>query len=253
MSQPKGRTFMSNPRDTTNAALSGSTLLEKSKARLVAFFQQPSVKKLVPVLVPSALAAVLLLPVFGPAVAGAAAVIAVKSGLDLLGISFSDDTIKKLAKPLEGQQLDESDLQDILQETLERLIPEDKQVNEETAKALIAVAPTIKEAALTNPKLDVLWLGASLETNLEQQGEVMARISSDVRDLVQKDGVEFEAERQRLLREWQQILVEVTSTNKSKVRNIESKAKAAGGAIGHRIAAVNQRTIESVKLDSEIQ
>ena len=243
---------MSNPRDTTNAALSGSTILEKSKARLIAFFQQSSVKKLVPVLVPSALAAVLL-PVFGPAVAGAAAVIAVKSGLDLLGISFSDDTIKKLAKPLEGQQLDESDLQDILQETLEKLIPEDKQVNEETAKALIAVAPTIKEAALTNPKLDVLWLGASLETNLEQQGEVMARISSDVQDLVQKDGVEFEAERQRLLREWPQILVEVTSTNKSKVSNIESKAKAAGGAIGHRIAAENEGTIESVKLDSEIQ
>jgi len=243
---------MSNPRDTTNAALSGSTILEKSKARLIAFFQQSSVKKLVPVLVPSALAAVLL-PVFGPAVAGAAAVIAVKSGLDLLGISFSDDTIKKLAKPLEGQQLDESDLQDILQETLEKLIPEDKQVNEETAKALIAVAPTIKEAALTNPKLDVLWLGASLETNLEQQGEVMARISSDVQDLVQKDGVEFEAERQRLLREWPQILVEVTSTNKSKVSNIESKAKAAGGAIGHRIAAENESTIESVKLDSEIQ
>jgi len=243
---------MSNPRDTTNAALSGSTLLEKSKARLIAFFQQPSVKKLVPVLVPSALAAVLL-PVFGPAVAGAAAVIAVKSGLELLGISFSEDTIKKLTKPLEGQQLDESDLQDILQETLEKLIPEDKQVNEETAKALIAVAPTIKEAALTNPKLDVVWLGASLETNLEQQGEVMARISSDVRDLVQKDGVELEAERQRLLQEWSQIVVEVTSTNKSKVSNIESKAKSAGGAIGHRIAAENESTIESVKVDSEIQ
>jgi len=243
---------MSNPRDTTNVALSGSTLLEKSKARLIAFFQQPSVKKLVPVLVPSALAAVLL-PVFGPEVAGAAAVIAVKSGLDLLGISFSDDTIKKLSKPLEGQQLDESDMQDILQETLEKLIPEDKQVNEEAAKALIAVAPTIKEAALTNPKLDGLWLGTSLETNLKQQGEVMARVSSDVRDLVQKDGVELEAERQRLLREWSQIVVEVTSTNKSKVSNIESKAKAAGGAIGHRIAAENESTIESVKVDSEIQ
>lgn len=117
---------MSNPRNTTSAAQSGSTLLGKSQARLKVFFQQPSVKKLVPVLVPSALTAVLL-PVFGPAVAGAAAVIAVKNGLNLLGISFSDDTIKKLAKPLEGQQLDESDMQDILQETLERLIPEDKQ------------------------------------------------------------------------------------------------------------------------------
>jgi len=252
MNQPKGITFMSNPRDTANAALSGSTLLERSKARLIAFFQQPSVKKLVPVLVPSALAAVLF-PVFGPAVAGAAAVIAVKSGLDLLGISFSDDTIKKLAKPLEGQQLDESDLQDILQETLEKLISEDEQVNEETAKALIAIAPTIKEAALTNPKLDVLWLGASLETNLKQQGEVMARISSDVRDLVQKDGVELEVERQRLLREWSQIVVEVTSANKSKVSNIESKARAAGGVIGHRIVADNESTIESVKVDSEIQ
>jgi hypothetical protein len=252
MNYLEGVTFMSHPLDTTNTAPSGSTLLEKSKARLMAFFQQPSVKKLVPVLVPSALAAALL-PAFGPAVAGAVAVIAVKSGLDLLGISFSDDTIKKLAKPLEGQQLDESDMQDILQETLEKLIPEDKQVNEETAKALIAVTPAIKEAALTNPKLDVLWLGASLETNLKQQGEVMARVSSDVRDLMQKEGVEFEAKRQRLLREWPQIVVEVTSTNESKVSNIESKAKAAGGAIGHRIAADNKSTIEGVKVDSERQ
>lgn len=243
---------MSNSRDTPNAELSGSTLLEKSKARLNAFFQQPSIKKLVPVLVPSALAAILL-PVFGPAVAGAAAVIAVKGGLDLLGISLSDETIRKLTKPLEGSQLDESDLQDILQDTLEKLIPEDRRVNEETAKALIATTPTIKEAALTNPKLDVPWLGISLETNLKQQGEVMARISSDVRNLIQKDGTELEAEKQRLLREWSQIVVEVTSINKSRVSNIESKAKAIGGAIGHRVAAENESTIEGVKLDSEIQ
>jgi hypothetical protein len=242
---------MSNPRDTTNAELSGFTLLEKSRTRLSTFFQQPSIKKLVPVLVPSALAAILL-PAFGPAVAGAAAVIAVKRGLDLLGISFSDDTIRKLAKPLEGLQLDDSDLQDILQETLEKLIPEDKKVNEETAKMLIATAPTIKEAALTNPKLDVPWLSASLEANLKQQGEMMARISSDVRNLVQKDGAELEAERQHLLREWSQIVVEVTSINKSRVSNIESKARAVGGSIGHRVAAENESIIESVKLDSEI-
>lgn len=243
---------MSNSRDTTNAKLSGSTLLEKSKARLSTFFQQPSIKKLVPVLVPSALAAILL-PVFGPIVAGAAAIIAIRNGLDLLGISLSDDTIRKLAKPLEGLQLDETDLQDILQETLEKLIPEDKQVNEETAKALIAAAPTIKEAALTNPKLDAPWLGASLETNLKQQGEVMARISSDMRDLMQKDGVELEAEKQRLLREWSQIVVEVISINKSRVSDIESKARVVGGSIGHRVTAENESTIEGVKLDSEIQ
>jgi len=67
----------------------------------------------VSVFVSSALAAVLL-PIFGPAVEGAAAVIAVKDGLDLLGISYSETTIKKLTKLLEDQRLDESDLQDIL-------------------------------------------------------------------------------------------------------------------------------------------
>jgi len=44
-----------------------------------------------------------------------------------------------------------------------------------------------------------------------------------------------------------------TSTNKSKVSNIESKAKTAGGAIGHLIVAENESTFESVKVDSEIQ
>src|SRR5258708_7534094 len=136
---------MSNPSDTTNTTPAASTLLEKSRERLIKFFQQPSVKKLVPLLVPSALAAALL-PVFGPMVAGAAAVVAVKNGLSLLGISFSDDTIKKLVKPLEGQNLDEDEMQDVLEEALEKLLPEDKQVNDEAAKALVTIAPEVKEA-----------------------------------------------------------------------------------------------------------
>ena len=242
---------MSSQTDNTNATSSTSILLGKSKERLVAFFQQPSVKKLVPVLVPSALAAALF-PVFGPAVAGVAVAVAVKNGLSLLGISFSDDTIKKLLRPLEGQRLDESDMQDILQETLEKLIAQDKQVNEEAAKALVVVTPTIKEAALTNPKLDVLWLGASLEANLNQQGEKMAQIASEVFTLVQKNGAELEADKQRILRVWSQIAVEVNATNESDISDVESQASSAGGDIGHRIAADNKSTIKNVKINSEI-
>src|SRR5258708_17357754 len=64
------------PQDTAK-----SPLLEQSKQRLRAFFQNPYVKKLTPILVPGALAAALL-PVFGPVVAGTAAARALKKALD---------------------------------------------------------------------------------------------------------------------------------------------------------------------------
>src|SRR5581483_11426101 len=142
---------MSHPDDNTLTPT--HSLLVQSRERLVSFFQQPLIKKSVSVLVPGILASILF-PVFGPTVAVPAAAITIQNGLKLLGISFSNDTIKKLIKPLEGKQIDESDLLDVLED----ILPKDKQVNEEAAKALVTVAPTVKEAALTNSKLDEAWL-----------------------------------------------------------------------------------------------
>src|SRR5690348_2714017 len=90
-----------------------TSVLEQSKARLREFFQNKYVKQLVPILVPSALAAALL-PVFGPVAAGAAAAVAIKNSLALLHIDMSTDTIEKLLKPVEGKQLGEDDLQEAL-------------------------------------------------------------------------------------------------------------------------------------------
>ena len=77
---------------------------------------------------------------------------------------MSHRTIEKLLKPIEGKKLNDDDLQEALADALKDLLPNDKQVNEEAAKALTIVAPDLKEAALSNPKLDAEWLGASLET-----------------------------------------------------------------------------------------
>ena len=228
-----------------------TTLLEKAKLRLREFFQNKYVKNLVPILVPSALAAALL-PVFGPVAAGTAAAVAIKNSLALLKIDMSTDTIGKLLKPIEGKKLEEDDIQEVLTDALKDLLPKDKKVNEEAAKTLVTVAPSIKEAALSNPKLDAEWLGASLETSLKEQGEMMEKIAPDIHTLILKDGQALEADVQRILHDWPRIAVEVTAINESKVSDVESRAKAAGGQIGHRVAADNKSTIEGIKMDSEI-
>jgi hypothetical protein len=56
----------------------------------------------------------------------------------------------------------------------------------------------------------------------------------------------------RLLQDWPHIAVEVTATNESKISDVASKARAAGGQIGHRVAADNKSTIERIKMDAEI-
>lgn len=255
--EPVERSFlpsMSNlnePTDDTLPSPATQDLLARSRQKLSDFFQNKRIKSLVSILVPGALAAALL-PVFGPVVASAAAAVAIKNGLSLLGIVLSDDTIKKLVKPLEGQTLDEDDAQDILQTTLEQLLPQDQQVNDEAAKALVAVAPIVKQAALTNPKLDAMWLGENLETNLTQQGETMAKIASKLRHLVQMENRELEAGVKDLLQHWMQITVEVTASEDSTVSDIMSKAKATGGAIKHKVAADVHSKIEKVDIQSEI-
>src|SRR6266566_4966788 len=144
---------MINPNDNAHLILPPPELKEQSKKSLREFFQQKSIRNLVNVLVPSALAAILF-PVFGPVVAGGAAAVAIQNGLKLLDISLSADTIGKILKPLEGRQIDESDVQAVLAD----LLPKDKQVNDEAAKALVTVAPEVKEAVMANPKIDGAWL-----------------------------------------------------------------------------------------------
>jgi hypothetical protein len=234
------------PQGTAN-----NTLLEQSKQRLREFFQNKYVKKLTPILVPWVLAAALL-PVFGPVVAGAAAAVAIKNALALLHIEMSTDTIEKLLKAIEGKHLDEDDMQEALTDSLKELLPTDTKVNEEAAKTLLLVTPDLKEAALSNPRLDAEWLGASLETSLKEQGNMMKKIASDMHRLILKDGQALETDVQRLLRDWPRIAVEVIATNESKISAVDSRARAAAGEIGHRMTADNKSTLEGIKLDSEI-
>src|SRR6266581_3700059 len=65
-----------NPTNTSSGMPSAPELKEQSYKGLREFFQQKSIRNLVSVLVPSALAAILF-PVFGPAVAGGAAAVTI--------------------------------------------------------------------------------------------------------------------------------------------------------------------------------
>jgi len=228
-----------------------NTWFDRSKQYLHEFFQNKYVRNSISVLVPGTLAAVLL-PIFGPVAAGAAASVAIKNSLALIKIEMSTDTIEKLLKPIEGKKLEDDDIQSILTDTLQDLLPKDKKVNEEAAKALVTIAPDIKEAALSNPKLDAEWLGTSLETNLKEQGEMMEKIAPDIHTLILKEGQALDADVQRLLQNWSRIAVEVSATNESKISDVESKARAKGGQIGHRVTADNKSTIEGIKMDSDI-
>ncbi len=234
------------PQDTAN-----TNWFDQSKQRLREFFQNKYVKNLIPILIPGTLAAALL-PVFGPVAAGTAAAVAIKNSLALLKIEMSTETIGKLLKPIEGKKLAEDEVQEALTDALKDLLPADKQVNEEAAKALVTITPNIKEAALSNPKLDAQWLGDSLEKNLKEQGEMMAKIAPDIHTLILKDPQALEADIQRLLQNWSRITVEVRATNESKISDVESKARTAGGSIGHLVEADNKSTIEAIKMDSEI-
>lgn len=239
---------MNNLPDNTAAGLSAEEIKARSKKGLREFFMDRRIRNLASVLVPGALAAALF-PIFGPAVAGVAAVFAVKNGLNMLGISFSDDTIKKLMKPLEGQQLDENDVQDVLQETLENLLPEDKQVNDEAAKALVTVAPEIKEAARANTRLDPAWLGESLESSMQQQGESMEKFASRMRDLIQLNDAELIKERDQLLADWSSISQEATATKHSRLSGIRQTAESKGGQINQKVAADDYSSVRDVQQD----
>lgn len=234
--------MMNNPTDSTSTMPSTAVeLKEQAKQGLREFFQQKSVKNLVNVLVPSALAAILF-PVFGPAVAAGAVAVAVQNSLKLLGISFSADSIAKILKPLEGKQIEESDVQAVLEDVLTK----DKQVNDEAAKALVTVAPEVKEAALANPKLDTEWLGQSLEISLQQQGQTMEKVASHVRDLIQLDKQELVIARDRLLTDWSRITEQVTADDYSEVSDVKQQAKGSHKDINLDVSASGHSKIARV-------
>jgi hypothetical protein len=94
-----------------------------------------------------------LLPFFGPVAAIGvslglgAAVIEIQENLKPLGLGLQDETIRKLAEPLQGKQPDERELRKVIEEVLS----EDRQANEDLAKAFSKLLPTInKAAAATN-------------------------------------------------------------------------------------------------------
>lgn len=94
-----------------------------------------------------------LLPFFGPVVAIGvslgvmAAVTEIQEKLKPLGLGLQDDTVRKLAEPLQGKRPDERDLQKVMEEVLSK----DRQANEDLAKAFRQLLPTIhKAAAATN-------------------------------------------------------------------------------------------------------
>lgn len=183
--------------DDTNGTTGAHDVVAQAKERLRRFFQNEYVKDLVSVIVPSALAAILF-PVFGPVVAAPAAAVAVQNGLKALGISFSANSIEKMLKPLEGRLIDESDVKAVLKD----LLPKDEKVNDEAAQALVKVVPDVKEAALSNPKLDPDWLGRSLATNLKEQGGVMARIAPKMDELVHMNDAQLRAAISDTLANW---------------------------------------------------
>jgi len=236
-----------DPTNTSSGMPSVPELKEQSNKGLREFFQQKSIRNLVNVLVPSALAAILF-PIFGPAVAGGAAAVAIQNGLKLLGISLSADTIGKVLKPLEGRQIDESDVQIVLQD----LLPKDKQVNDEAAKALVTVAPEVKEAAIANPKIDGAWLAASLEANLKDQGWTMAKMAPQFHDFIRLDPAALEDARNRLLADWPLISQEVTASGGSQVSRIEQNTEGRGGHINQRVAASEQSTIQDTKQGTKL-
>lgn len=242
-SQKKGLSpAMINSADSSDIIPSPPELKEQSKKRLREFFQQKSVRNLVNVLVPSALAAVLF-PVFGPVVAGGAAAVAVQNALKLVGISFSAESIEKILKPLEGKQIDENDVQTVLEE----LLPKDRQVNDEAAKALVSVTPDLKETALMNPKLDPEWLAKSLETSLKIQGGMMEKIAPELHDLVLLDEAQLIIARERILADWSRFSQEVIATQSSETSNIEQNLEGRGGQISQRVAAEDHSIAKDVK------
>src|SRR5438128_2743877 len=133
---------MNNSNDNTSGTTLESPLQlqEQSKKGLHEFFQNKHIKDLVSVLVPSIIA-ITLFPFFGHALAVVPGVIAIQNSLKMVGISLSSDTIQKLLQLFQGKPMGEDDMREAIKE----LLPTDKKVNDEVAKALVVVTPAVKE------------------------------------------------------------------------------------------------------------
>ncbi len=147
-----------------------------------------------------------------------------------------------MLKPLEGKQIDESDILDVLEDVL----PKDQQVNNEAAKALVTIVPEIKEAALTNTKLDAKWLEESLDTNLKDQGGTMAALAPRVRELIQLDEADMALAIERLKADWPRITQSVIASDYGEVSDIKQHAKGSKGDINQNISASGHGKVSRV-------
>ena len=93
----------------------------------------------------------------------------------------------------------------------------------------MVVLPEVKQAALENPKLDPDWLGKSLEISLNDQGETMAILAPQVRDLVKLDQTTLEEKIHALLANWSSNIQEMTATKQGKVTESEQTIEGRGG------------------------
>ncbi len=241
--QERGITdIMNNLSHDSDGNVSVPVAHERAKKSLREFFQQKSVKSLVSVLVPSALAAVLF-PIFGPAVAGAAAIVAAKNGLKALNISLSTETIEKIMNPLQGKQVEEDDVKEVLDD----LLKSDKKVNEEATQVVVSIVPEVKDAALENPKLDQDWLGQSLETSLKEQGGKMAQLAPAVRKLTALEGEELllaiARMKESLLRQ-EQI---VTASDDAEISDSEQNIHGQANSLSQQIRGSERAKIIRVK------
>lgn len=227
-----------NPTENTTNTLSAPELREQSKQKLHKFFQQPLVRKSIDVLVPGVLAAALF-PIFGPAIAMPAAAVAIHNGLKLIGVSLSITTIDKLLNSLKGKGTEEIDLLDAFQEAL----PQDKQINGEAAKALVTIAPDIKEAALQNQRLDPKWLAESIATNLKAQGGSMATIAPKAEELFQLNNEEMKEAIRNILANWSHITQTITVSGESEVSTSPQSVKGRGGNISQSISAIDKSKV----------
>ncbi|HLX56687.1 MAG TPA: hypothetical protein VKR83_06660 [Ktedonobacteraceae bacterium] len=226
---------MNHPADSTLDASRTFNLWEQSRQSLRRFFQQPLVKKSVDALVPGVLAAVLF-PIFGPIVAAPTAVMAIQNSLKLIGISLSATTIDKLLNPLKGKQIEEIDILDALQEVL----PKDQQINDEAAKALVTIAPEVKEAALQNKRIDQKWLSENLAANLQAQGGTMAIVAPKVEELIQLDDEQMREAIKRALVNWSHITQTITVSGEGEVSKSPQSIKARDGDLYQGISATGK-------------
>ncbi len=210
---------------------------DETRTRIVTslgrWFARPIGRKVINIVVPGALAAILW-PIVGPAVGTAAAVVAVQNGLKALGIGVSDDTAKKL---VEGTDLGEDDYHSFL----EQLFKNDREANKDAAKVLAATAPAIIDVLKEQEPAEQGELIARIQQSMKDQGGALAETAEEYGALLQKGGETFDhalaALQQRLTKIEQVMIAEGGGTISNSQQEVD---RATAGNIGQGMHAVGE-------------